>query len=87
MRLAEPMSRIGVEGAFEVLARARTLEAQGRHVIHLEIGEPDCPTPRHIVEAAKQALDEGWTHYGPTLGCPSCARRSPRTSAARAASA
>jgi aspartate/methionine/tyrosine aminotransferase len=64
------MERIGVESAFEVLVRARALEAQGRSVIHLEIGEPDFPTPRHIVEAAKQALDEGWTHYGPTQGYP-----------------
>jgi aspartate aminotransferase len=70
MRLAERMSRIGTESAFEVLARARALEAQGRSVIHLEIGEPDFATPRHIVEAAKQALDEGWTHYGPTQGFP-----------------
>ncbi len=70
MRLAERMSRIGTESAFEVLARARALEAQGRSVIHLEIGEPDFATPRHIVEAAKQALDDGWTHYGPTQGFP-----------------
>jgi aspartate/methionine/tyrosine aminotransferase len=64
------MSRIGVESAFEVLVRARALEAQGRSVVHLEIGEPDFPTPPHIVEAAKRALDEGWTHYGPTQGLP-----------------
>src|SRR5512147_940339 len=70
MKLAERMSRIGTEKAFEVLVRARRLEAQGRNVIHLEIGEPDFPTPRHIVEAAKTALDEGWTHYGPTQGYP-----------------
>jgi aspartate aminotransferase len=70
MRLADSMARIGVEGAFEVLVRARALEAQGRNIIHLEIGEPDFPTPRHIVEAAKQALDEGYTHYGPTQGLP-----------------
>ena len=70
MKLAERMSRIGVETAFEVLVRARALEAQGRHVIHLEIGEPDFPTPRHIIEAAKQALDQGWTHYGPPQGSP-----------------
>jgi aspartate aminotransferase len=70
MKLAERMSRIGVESAFDVLVRARALEAQGRSVIHLEIGEPDFPTPGHIVEAAKQALDEGWTHYGPTQGLP-----------------
>jgi len=70
MRLAQRMSRIAVEGAFEVLARACALEAQGRNIIHLEIGEPDFATPRHIVEAAKKALDEGWTHYGPTLGLP-----------------
>jgi aspartate aminotransferase len=70
MKLAERMSRIGVETAFDVLVRARALEAQGRSVVHLEIGEPDFHTPAHIVEAAKQALDEGWTHYGPTQGQP-----------------
>jgi aspartate aminotransferase len=70
MKLAERMSRIGVESAFEVLVRARELERQGRHVIHLEIGEPDFPTPAHIIEAAKQALDQGYTHYGPTQGMP-----------------
>jgi len=64
------MSRIGVESAFDVLVRARALEAQGKSVIHLEIGEPDFPTPAHIVEAAKKALDDGWTHYGPTQGYP-----------------
>jgi aspartate/methionine/tyrosine aminotransferase len=70
MKLAASMTRIGTETAFEVLVRARALEAQGRHVVHLEIGEPDFDTPRHIVEAAKQALDQGWTHYGPTQGLP-----------------
>jgi aspartate/methionine/tyrosine aminotransferase len=70
MKLAERMNRIGVETAFEVLVRARALEAQGRDIIHLEIGEPDFDTPRHIVEAAKTALDQGWTHYGPTQGLP-----------------
>jgi aspartate aminotransferase len=70
MKLAQKMSRIGTESAFEVLARARALEKQGRNVIHLEIGEPDFPTPRHIVEAGKRALDEGWTKYGPTQGFP-----------------
>ncbi len=70
MKLAERMNRIGVESAFEVLVRARELERQGRHVIHLEIGEPDFPTPAHIIAAAKQALDEGYTHYGPTQGQP-----------------
>jgi len=61
---------MGGESAFDVLARARALEAQGRSVIHLEIGEPDFPTPQHIVDAGKRALDDGWTHYGPTLGDP-----------------
>src|SRR5579871_3227335 len=70
MQLAERMTRIGVESAFEVLVKARALEKQGRSVIHLEIGEPDFPTPRHVVEAGKQALDEGWTKYGPTQGLP-----------------
>ncbi len=70
MQLSAAMHRIGTETAFEVLVRARQLEAQGRDVIHLEIGEPDFDTPSHIVEAAKAALDEGWTHYGPTQGLP-----------------
>jgi aspartate aminotransferase len=64
------MNHIGVESAFDVLVRARALEKQGRSVIHLEIGEPDFPTPKHIVEAGKRALDEGWTKYGPTPGFP-----------------
>jgi len=64
------MSRIAVESAFEVLVRARALEATGRSVVHLEIGEPDFATPAHVVEAAKKALDDGWTHYGPTQGYP-----------------
>src|SRR5258708_34899614 len=70
MKLATRMSRIGSESAFEVLRRARALEAQGRSIIHLEIGEPDFPTPKHIVEAGKAALDQGFTHYGPTPGLP-----------------
>jgi aspartate aminotransferase len=70
MQLAKPMTRIGVESAFEVLVKARALEKQGRNVIHLEIGEPDFPTPTHVVEAGKRALDEGWTKYGPTQGLP-----------------
>jgi aspartate/methionine/tyrosine aminotransferase len=70
MTLAERMNRIGVEGAFDVLVRARALEAQGRDIIHLEVGEPDFDTPRHIVDAGKQALDEGWTHYGSPQGLP-----------------
>ncbi len=70
MRLAERMSRIGSESAFEVLARARALERQGKNIIHLEIGEPDFPTPRHVIEAGQRALDEGWTKYGPTPGFP-----------------
>ena len=70
MKLASRMDRILVETAFEVLVRARALEAEGRSIIHLEIGEPDFETPKHIVEAAKTALDEGWTHYGPTQGYP-----------------
>src|SRR4030095_8817126 len=70
MKIAERMTRIGIESAFDVLQRARALEAQGKHVIHLEIGQPDFPTPAHIKEAAKRALDEGWTGYGPTPGFP-----------------
>ncbi|RKY16459.1 MAG: pyridoxal phosphate-dependent aminotransferase [Planctomycetota bacterium] len=70
MNLASRMSRLGTETAFEVLARARALEAQGRNVVHLEIGEPDFETPPNIVTAAKQALDDGFTHYGPSAGLP-----------------
>ena len=70
MQLAERMSRIGTESAFEVLVRARALEAQGKDIIHLEIGEPDFPTPQNIIDAGKKALDEGWTHYGPSQGLP-----------------
>jgi len=70
MKLADRMSRIGTESAFEVLAKARALEKQGKHVIHLEIGEPDFPTPAHVVEAGQKALAEGWTKYGPTPGFP-----------------
>jgi aspartate/methionine/tyrosine aminotransferase len=70
MKLAARMSRIGTESAFEVLRRARALEAQGRSIIHLEIGEPDFETPRHVIDAGKAALDQGFTHYGPTQGLP-----------------
>ena len=68
--LAPAMGRLGTETAFAVLARARQLEAQGRDVIHLEIGEPDFDTPANIIEAAKRALDDGFTHYGPSAGLP-----------------
>jgi aspartate/methionine/tyrosine aminotransferase len=70
IRLAERMSRLGTESAFDVLVRARELEAMGKEVVHLEIGEPDFPTAPHIVEAAAKALREGWTHYGPPAGLP-----------------
>ncbi|WP_376789619.1 pyridoxal phosphate-dependent aminotransferase [Thermoflexus sp.] len=70
MRLAQRMSRLGTETAFEVLARAKALEAQGREIIHLEIGEPDFDTPAHIKAAAVRALDEGYTHYTPAAGIP-----------------
>ena len=70
MQLVKKMARIGVESAFEVMVKARALEAKGKSVIHLEIGEPDFPTPRNVIEAGKKALDEGWTKYGPTQGLP-----------------
>jgi aspartate aminotransferase len=68
IRFAERMSRLGTEGAFEVLARARKLEAEGRHIVHLEIGEPDFATPDNIVEAAMGAIQNGYTHYTPASG-------------------
>jgi aspartate/methionine/tyrosine aminotransferase len=70
MKLARRISSLVIESAFDVMARARALEAQGRHIIHLEIGEPDFDTPRPVTEAAKIALDQGWTHYGPPQGLP-----------------
>jgi aspartate/methionine/tyrosine aminotransferase len=70
LRLAKRMSRLGTETAFEVLVRARALEAQGKSIIHLEIGEPDFDTPSNIIEAARTALHKGWTHYGPSPGLP-----------------
>jgi aspartate aminotransferase len=70
MQFSERMQRLGTETAFEVLARAKALEAQGRDIIHLEIGEPDFDTPAHIVEAGVQALRDGYTHYTPSAGIP-----------------
>jgi len=68
MQVVEKISRLQVESAYEVLAKAQALEKKGKHIIHLEIGSPDFPTPPHIVEAGKRALDEGFTKYGPTPG-------------------
>ena len=70
IHIAQRMSRLGTETAFEVLAKARALEAQGKNIVHLEIGEPDFDTPVNIRTAAKKALDEGFTHYGPAAGLP-----------------
>lgn len=70
MTFAQRMSRIGTETAFEVLARARALEATGRSIIHLEIGEPDFDTPAFIRKAGAEAIEAGWTHYGPSAGLP-----------------
>ena len=67
-RLAGRMARLGTESAFEVLARARALEAQGRQIIHLEIGEPDFATPQSVVDAGVAALHAGATHYTPSPG-------------------
>jgi aspartate aminotransferase len=70
LRLAKRMARLGTETAFEVLARARALEAQGKDVVHLEIGEPDFDTPANVVDAGIEALRDGWTHYTPSAGLP-----------------
>jgi aspartate/methionine/tyrosine aminotransferase len=70
LQLADRMSRLGTETAFEVLNKARALERQGKSIIHLEIGEPDFDTPANVVEAAVDALHQGWTHYGPSAGLP-----------------
>jgi aspartate aminotransferase len=70
MKLATRMSRLGTETAFDVLAKAKALEAQGREIIHLEIGEPDFDTPSNIIDAAIEALRTGHTHYTPANGVP-----------------
>jgi aspartate aminotransferase len=70
LRLARRMSRLGTETAFEVLEKARALEAQGNHIIHLEIGEPDFETPANVIDAGVKAMRGGWTHYGPSAGLP-----------------
>jgi len=70
MRFAERMGRLTTAASFDMLARGRALEAQGRSIVHLGIGEPDFDTPAHIREAAKRALDDGATHYGPAAGLP-----------------
>jgi len=70
LRLANRMSRLGTETAFEVLNKARALEREGKDIVHLEIGEPDFDTPANVVEAAVGALHKGWTHYGPSAGLP-----------------
>lgn len=70
LRLAKRMARLGTETAFEVLVKARALEAKGRDIVHLEIGEPDFDTPANIIGAATDALHKGFTHYGPSAGLP-----------------
>ena len=70
MKLARRMERLGTETAFSVLAKAKALEAEGRGIVHLEIGEPDFDTPAHVVEAGCRALRDGHTHYTPTAGIP-----------------
>ena len=68
MNLAKRMERLGTETAFEVLAKARKLEQEGKHIVHLEIGEPDFETASHIKNAAIEALNGGFTHYVPSAG-------------------
>ena len=70
LKLAKRMQRLGTETAFEVLVRARALEAAGKDIVHLEIGEPDFDTPQNVIDAGVSALKTGWTHYGPSAGLP-----------------
>jgi aspartate/methionine/tyrosine aminotransferase len=83
MELAKRMVGIGTETAFEAAGKARAWEAQGHDVIHLEVGEPDFDTPVHIRDAAKKALDDGFTHYPPPLGLPVLREAIARDSTAR----
>ncbi len=70
MQLSQRMSLLGTETAFEVFAKAKALEAQGKDVIHLHIGAPDFKTPANIVEAGRKALADGWHSYTPARGLP-----------------
>ena len=70
MKLSSRQSRLGTETAFETLAKAKKLEAQGKHIVHLEIGDPDFDSTSQVIDAAKVALDQGFTHYGPSAGQP-----------------
>jgi len=81
MKFAECMSRLGTETAFKVLAKAKELEAQGKHIVHLEIGEPDFDTPLNIREAAVKALMDGQTHYSPAAGLPALRKTIAETAA------
>lgn len=83
MQYAERMNRLGTETAFEVLARAKALEAKGREIVHLQIGEPDFATPQNIINAAKEGLDKGLTHYGPSAGMPALREAIARDAGAR----
>src|ERR1700682_5189291 len=83
LRWADRMSRLDTESAFEVLAHARRLEAEGRDIIHLEIGEPDYATPQNIIDAATRALNDGATHYTPASGIPSVREATARYVTAR----
>ena len=70
MYFAERIAELRPEGAYVVLAQARALEAQGREIIHLEIGEPDFVSPQPVIVAGQRALDAGATHYTPAAGLP-----------------
>tara|TARA_B100001996_G_scaffold106659_3_gene80414 strand:- start:17719 stop:18885 length:1167 start_codon:yes stop_codon:yes gene_type:complete len=70
MKLSDRQKRLGTETAFETLAKAKKLESMGKNIVHLEIGEPDFDSPEHVINAAKKALDDGFTHYGPSAGQP-----------------
>ncbi len=72
MELAKSLDRLGTESAFSVLAEAKKLEAQGKPMIHLGLGQPDFKTPKHVVEAAKKALDDGHHGYVMSNGIPEC---------------
>ena len=72
MKLAQSLERLGTESAFSVLAEAKKLEAQGHSMIHLGLGQPDFKTPKHVVEAAKKALDDGHHGYVMSNGIPEC---------------
>ena len=78
MKIAKSITRLSTETAFKVFQRSIELEKKGKKIIHLSLGQPDFPTPKNIINAAKKALDDGYHGYTPSNGFLSFAKKSQR---------